>query len=108
MNEQITQADISCTLNDEEFAERRALVRATILPEIIKQERTTTGLHLLFTDTEVVRTNVEEFIELERQCCGFLTLTVSPKTEPLHLIIDAPVDAQSTLDTLSTVIASHD
>lgn len=105
--EEIPSPDIACSLNDEEFRRRRALARETLLPHLIGTERLTGGLALTFPDTAALRSRVETFVGLERQCCGFLTFTVSQSAERLVLTIEGPPDAQSTLDMLAALITDR-
>ncbi|MDA0229873.1 MAG: hypothetical protein O3B21_06760 [Proteobacteria bacterium] len=91
-------AEITCSLTDEEFRERRAMARKDLLPHILDGERMDSGLRLTFADSVALRSRVESFIRLERQCCGFLTFTLAPPIDGLILTIEGPPEAQITLD----------
>lgn len=93
------RAEIACSLNDQEFRQRQAFVRGTLLPHLTGSERLTSGLRLTFP--AALRSSVETFVDLERQCCGFLTFTVTHPDESLVLTIEGPPEAQSTLDALA-------
>lgn len=108
MNEHVAAPDVACTLNDEEFKERRALVRKTILAHVSGRQRRPTGIKLDFVDAPNVRAHVENFVALERQCCGFLTFTMSPPEEGLTLFIEAPDAGQDTLDRLAAAVSAND
>ena len=71
MEENMHASDIACSLSDEAFRERRATMRNALLPHLINGERMESGLRLAFADTAALRSRVESFIHMERQCCGF-------------------------------------
>ncbi len=95
-------AAVACSLNDADFSVRRALARRTLLPQIITSERISNGLALSFANSEALRRDVKTFVRLERECCGFLTFTMSPDTvpvnEPLVLTIKGPTEAAATIE----------
>ena len=99
---------LACSLNDAAYRKRRALMRKTLLPHITSSKRTANGLNLTFADTAGVRGELEAFIRLERQCCGFLTFTVTPKpdvaTEPLVLVIAGPREAAETIELFARIL----
>lgn len=103
MENQDEDVIIACTLTDEEMRTRRALARRTILPKIIKYERLSDGLTLAFSNSPETRSCVEDFILLEKGCCGFLTFDLTSESTPpsgaLVLTITGPSDAASVLDT---------
>ena len=92
---------VACSLNDEEFAARRAMVRERLAPHIIDIERTDTGVSIAFSPETVKRSDVETFAALERQCCGFLDFELSPPDEKLTLTVTGPPDAAPALDALA-------
>ncbi len=108
MNQPLTEPEFACTLNDEEFKERRAWARKTLFPQTVKRERLETGLMIHFHDSVQTRSHVETFVELERQCCGFLTFTISPPGDGLSLFIEAPERARETLDRLVEAASHND
>lgn len=97
MDEQDTGRVVACSLNDEEFKARRALARDTLLRKVVASNRTADGLTISFQEGDALRDNLEQFIALERQCCGFLDFSVSepPSNE---LVISGPPEAASTID----------
>ena len=106
MTEQRQPADIACTLSDKAFQERRTAIRQSLLPRLATSERTQTGLRLSFSDSAAMRSTVERFVDLERQCCQFLTYTLSPPEDGLVLTVEGAPDAQATLDRLTDAIAN--
>ena len=67
--------ELSCTLMEEELKVRRQLVRKTLKPYIRSVETTYLGLTITFLQG-LRRTQIEEFVALERQCCAFLTFDI--------------------------------
>jgi len=94
-----------CSLTDEEFQERRALARESLLPHITETRKLESGLELTFPETDTLRASAEAFVALERQCCGFLTFTITPPDQGLALTIEGPPEAQATLEMLTLAVA---
>ena len=95
-----SKIEVVCTLNDEEFRQRRTWVRHHIGPHLISIEKTNNGLSLTYPSTPDVEALVEEFAALERQCCGgFLEFTLEsrPNKEQFDLMITGPDEAQPML-----------
>ncbi len=55
------------------------------------------GLRLVFENTETLRSDVELFVEMESQCCGFLNFDITATDEGLELMIDGPAEAKDIL-----------
>ena len=93
---------LACSLNDADFHERRSQMREALLPHVISSKRTANGLRLTFANSETLRGELQAFVRLERQCCGFLTFTLTPQpgvaTEPLVLLIEGPPEASATIE----------
>ncbi len=89
-----------CTLTDQAFRDRRTWVRDHIAPHIVAIEKTSFGLELIFPNDFEIRSLVEEFANLERQCCGsFLEFTLNDQdgTGQFNLHITGPDEAQQML-----------
>ena len=98
MEESTQTTQIACSLNGEEFRDRRSLVRSTLLPHLISIERLESGLKLSFPDRPPLRSDVETFVDLERQCCGFLSFAVTRIDAHLVVIIEGSADSQRMID----------
>ncbi len=72
-------------------------MRKALLPHVLDSRLSGLELVLEFSNFDVLRSTVEQFVELERQCCEFLTFAISPPGEKLTLKIEWPEGAQSTL-----------
>ena len=104
MSEKTQAVEVACSLTDAESRERRLMVRKTLFPHITTAEKIATGLKLTFPNSDLVRSNVEEFVGLERQCCGFLAFDISPPGQGLVLTINGPAEAQATLEKFSAAV----
>ncbi len=102
MNSEDKKSAIACTLNDDEFRQRRVLARQTIIPEILSYKRVENGLNLVFSNTPVTLGHVEEFVRLEKGCCGFLTFELDTPSnavdETIELAIIGPAGATQFID----------
>ena len=90
--------ELACSLTDTELRERRAMMRKALLPHVVDCRLRGLELAMVFSNVEALRSEVEQFVDLERQCCGFLTFTISPPGEKLTLNIEGPEGSQSTLE----------
>ena len=90
--------DLYCTLTPQQQKIRRSLVRAKIVPLVRAVYRANSSLRLEFVPSSGNREMLEEFIELERSCCGFLGFSVSKTDEELSLLIEGPPEAAHILD----------
>lgn len=74
------------------------MVREILRPHVIAHVRTADGLRLAFPDTPDLRERLEAFIDLERQCCGFLHFDLSSSAAGLVVTIGGPASARAMLD----------
>lgn len=92
-------AAVSCLLNDEEFRERRALARRVFIPKIRDWKRTQDILLFTFHQSKDIRQTIEGFVNLEQQCCGFLTFKIIDNDDqPPALRISGPPNASEVID----------
>ena len=87
-----------CTLTPQELRDRRSQIRATIVPLVATVTQLEDGLCIVFEHSEGLRSLIEEFIALEKQCCGFLQFTLSEPAEDLSLLVQAPPEAESVIE----------
>jgi hypothetical protein len=59
-----------CSLNDEELEERRARVRAEILPAVERADRIEGGFAVETEDSPEMRERLTDLVTLERRCCS--------------------------------------
>ena len=80
---------IACTLTDSELKERRHYVRTRLRPHIKLLERSARALTLNFSPP-IGLTDVEEFVQLENQCCAFLDFQATQTDNTVTLNITGP------------------
>jgi hypothetical protein len=90
---------LACTLTTAERRERRAFVRARLLPRIRSVEETASGYVLFFDRADGELQTIATFIELESRCCAFLTFTVrlEAAAERIALTLEGPEGAKELL-----------
>lgn len=99
--------DVACSLNSAEFRKRRRLMCEALRPHLLCSKRSASGLTLAFAVTEPLRAQLETFVSLERQCCGFLTFTISSEREAMMLSIEGPPEAEATIEMFAGLIEGH-
>jgi len=107
MDEHAGRAAVACSLNDAQLRQRRALVRRTLRPHLLASENLESGLRLTFPDSEPMRATLQQFVDLERQCCSFLTFTIAPPGEGLTLTIEGPPEAGAVLAMFAEAMAER-
>lgn len=100
------ESAVACSLNDEEFRERRALARRTLIPKIANCERIQNAVVFNFSRSSGLRQNIEDFVTLEQGCCGFLTFEIidDGSDQPATLRISGPPEASATLDIFANTV----
>ena len=98
MNEALNEAELSCSLSDQEYKERRQFARRSLLPHILQTMPTTSGVKLIFNGTSELKDSIKLFISLEQQCCSFLSFNVDQEGKQICLSIDGPEGARDMID----------
>ncbi len=95
-------AAVACSLSDQELRNRRALARRTVMPRLKSWKRIQGGLVLTFAGDENLRSDLETFVRLERQCCGFLEFLISADAAeplaPIEVRIEGGAGAAATIE----------
>ena len=101
-----TTGEFACSLTDREFRERRGMFRERLLPKAVSTSRTGDCLRLVFPNESAIRSEIDAFIDLERQCCGFLTFALSegPEQNSTVLTISGPPAARTVMDLIAEAI----
>jgi len=89
----VNSTAIYCTLTLHEQRARRSEVTAKLVPQVAAVISIANGLRLDFEPSEGLRDLIEEFVEFERDCCSFLTFTLSQPADDLSLLIQGPSNA---------------
>ena len=104
-SDELSPEAVACSLGSDDLRARRALIVETLLPHVLGTTALDSGLLVLFADGDAVRAQVEAFASLERQCCGFLSFSVTPADDGLRLAIEGPAEAQATLESFAALMA---
>ncbi len=85
-----------CTLAESELQERRTTVLDAIRAKAIDVQAIADGYSYRFSSSPELLTQLTQLIELERQCCQFLTfkLIVAPQ-QPITLEVSGPSAAKA-------------
>lgn len=102
MSQPSRTTELACSLNEEDHRDRRKFVRESLMPKILATEKSAACLRLIFEDTDSLRSDVELFVELESQCCGFLNFAITSSSHGLVLTIEGPPEANSILSKLTS------
>lgn len=99
MTETIHKPDIACTLTEDNQQKRKAMLRTKVLKHLASTQELEHGFRLIFNETTELRTSLETLVELENQCCGFLSFTISSSQEGLLLSVEGPPEAKEIIET---------
>src|SRR2546427_11059863 len=88
---------IVCTLTEAELRERRRSVQDSIRQNAIDITAIADGYSYRFTPTSEVLSQLSNLVDLERQCCQFLTvkIIVEAGSKAIGLDVPGPPQAQS-------------
>ncbi len=103
--DELSSEVVACSLGSDDLRARRALVVESLLPHVLGTKSLDSGLLVRFAAGDAVRAQVEVFAGLERQCCGFLSFSVTPADDGLSLAIEGPAEAQATLESFAALMA---
>lgn len=92
---------IACSLDREALVERAELLRRIGAAGLLDTRRSGPTLTLLFVRDVTLRSALERFVALERDCCPFLDFTISEVADELQLLIYAPPEAGAVLDAIA-------
>jgi hypothetical protein len=92
---------VACTLDNREYAERQAALRAGVLAEARGVEPLDHGLRWRFASTPGLLARLAGVIDAERQCCRFLRITVdaAPALGEVTVEITGPAGTRDLLET---------
>jgi hypothetical protein len=87
---------IACTLTDAEMRERRKTLLNAFRGAVLGTTSVPLGYAYRFEPTSEVLVQLTTLIDLERQCCRFLTfkIIVEPGNQPISLEITGPPEAK--------------
>ncbi len=85
---------IACSLTDSELKARRRYVRTRLKPHIKLLKQGARELTLNFAPP-IRLTDVEEFVQLENQCCAFLDFQILQTGDTVTLNINGPEGSEA-------------
>ena len=87
---------IACTLTDAEMRERRRTILDTFRGAALEVTSLPLGYAYRFEPTSEVLARLVHLVDLERQCCPFLTFTIiiEAGNQPISLEITGPPEAK--------------
>ena len=98
--------ELVCSLTNAQMRERRTSARAALLSRVADCRLQDRELVVEFVDAEKIRPEVETFVEFERQCCGFLSFSITSAGDRLTLRIEGPEGSQPVLGLLAEGISA--
>ena len=92
---------IVCTLSEEELRERRRTLLDAVGRAVLGITRTPDGYAYSFEPNSEVLTQLGRLVDLERQCCRFLSFNIVENgQQPIRLEITGPPDALPVIEDL--------
>lgn len=91
---------IACSLDATQMRERGLLLHRIAAAGMTSAERVGDALELRFSATREMRRDLEQFVELERVCCPFLSFSFDTEGDATVLSISAPENAAPILDAM--------
>lgn len=95
----IDKPDIACTLTENNQQHRKSILRTEVLKHLVSTQEMERGIKLTFNESAALRTSLEALVELESQCCGFLSFDISSSKDGLSLSVGGPPDAKEFIQT---------
>lgn len=95
----MTDYPIVCSLSEDELSERRRSVLKRLQTNRLELRELPNGLAFRFAPSSEELLALVQIIDLERQCCPFLTfrLTVEPQEGPIWLELTGPAGTREML-----------
>jgi hypothetical protein len=96
---------LACSLSAPAAAERARRWRALLHRALLYGAPIAGGRRLVFGAAPGAAAELEDLVAGERECCPFLTMTITPDGERLVLDVVAPPDAAQIVDAMFEVAA---
>lgn len=87
---------VACTLTDAELRERRATILGSVRRAVLDISPLPSGYAYRFEATSENLSQLARLVDLERQCCAFLTFRIIVETgrQPICLKITGPPESK--------------
>jgi hypothetical protein len=98
------QPPVACTLTEAEMRERRRMILDSVRPSLLGVTPLPAGYSFRFEPASEVLAQLGRVVDLERQCCPFLTykIIVEAGNQPICLEVTGPPGATAVIaDSLS-------
>lgn len=95
MTDTTTIPELACSLNDLERGERITWFRQSLLPAAAKRREIENGVQILFAKSDAVHRQIETFISLERNCCGFADFEIADDPADQHILLNITGSAKA-------------
>lgn len=89
---------IACTLGAGDFRQRMAWIADLNRSALRSHRRNDLSLVLTYAPTALDR--VQEMVAREKECCEFLSFTVSQEHDGVRLVIEAPAASRDAIDSV--------
>ena len=87
--------ELACSLNDLEKGERITWFRQNLLPAAAKRREIDDGVQILFAKSDAVRRQIETFVSLERNCCGFADFAIADDPADRYILLNITGSAKA-------------
>ena len=87
-----TTTEMMCSLDDEALRNRRVMFQERLLPQALQKTRIGNSLQIFFVNDPTVRDELQTFIALESECCGFLDFELTEDLENSRLLLNVTGD----------------
>ncbi|MBC3917070.1 hypothetical protein H8L32_06250 [Undibacterium sp. CY18W] len=94
----IKPAPIACSLSAMEFKDRAASIAQLTATSLLSHRIDGCTAHLLYRQD--AKQAVEQLVQQEQSCCGFLSFEIGQSSDVITLTITAPQEAQSDAEAL--------
>jgi hypothetical protein len=89
---------VTCTLPEAEMRERRGTILDSVRRELLDVSPLPDGYSYRFAPTSDNLSQLAHFVDLERQCCAFLTFRIVVEAgKPICLEITGPPEAKAVI-----------
>ncbi len=94
----------SCTLTPAEQKSRHRLLRDTLIPKVRRTIRVGNSLQIELEQCGTNRGLLEDFIAFEKNCCDFLSYSLTENGTHLTLTIQASSEAGDVIDSFHRLV----
>jgi hypothetical protein len=86
---------LTCSLSPDGLRERKAVIDELVAAGLTALTAIPGGVRARFTARPELKADLDALVELEAQCCAFLSLTITGADDATVLEVTGPPDAQT-------------